>query len=94
MAHQHRGLADADGYALPGFATGADAVVECGVVADRFHAGKDVRSVANQGGAFDRVGDFTVFNHVTFGNRKHEFAGGYIHLAASQGFGVKAASDA
>ena len=67
------GYTDADGHGLSVFAAGADAFVELKVVADHRHAGEDVRTVADQRGAFDRSGDLAVLDEIGLGGGEYEF---------------------
>jgi len=55
-------LADANRHALPILAAGADAGIQCHVIAYHRDAGHGVRAVADQRCAFDRRGDSAVFD--------------------------------
>src|SRR5215472_587688 len=59
--HPQCRLADADRHALTVLAAGADTVIKPKILANHRDFGQRVRSVANQGGTFDRRPDFAVF---------------------------------
>src|SRR5512146_3362360 len=85
--------ADADGDGLAVFAAGAYALVEFEVVADHADARQNVGAVADQGGVLDRRSDFAIFDQISLGGGKDEFAVGDIDLATTEIHGVKAALD-
>ena len=61
-----RWLAHADWHALAFFAAGTNAAVECHVVANHADFFQALWTTADDGGAFDRVQNFTVFNPIRF----------------------------
>src|SRR5439155_18827464 len=83
--------ADADGNGLAILATSADTFIQPQVVADHGDAGQHVRTIADQGCAFDGGGDLSVFDHVGFGRREDELAIRDIDLAASEVHGIHTA---
>src|SRR6185437_5243903 len=88
-----RRLADADRHALAVLAAGADAAVECKVVADHRHAVQVGRSVADQHRALDRRPDLAVLDAIRLGTLEHVFARGDVDLAAAEMHGVDAVLD-
>ena len=83
------GLPDTDGDALAFFAAGANSGVELKVVTDHGDAGEGIGPVADDGGAFDGVLDFAVFDPVGFRGGKYEFATGDVDLTSAEIGGIK-----
>src|SRR5687768_1335852 len=54
------------------------------IVTDHRNASEYIGAVADEGGAFHRIRNFSVFDHVGFRSRKYEFPAGDIHLSAAE----------
>src|SRR3990170_2760789 len=78
------GLPHAHRHALAFLAAGADAGVEAHVVADHADALERIRTVADERGAFHRIGELAVIDHVGLGGGEHELAAGDVHLPAAE----------
>ena len=83
-----------DGDALAVFAAGADAFVQCQIIADHGDVFQGFRAVADEGSIADGGGDFSVFDEVGFGGGEDEFSAGDVDLASAEVDGVEAAFDA
>src|SRR3569623_112464 len=88
-AHRHAvdaqgRLADAHRHALPFLAAHPDAGIEPHVVAYHRHAVQHLRTIADQRGAFYRIGDLAVLDHVRLARGEHELAVGDVDLAAAE----------
>src|SRR6185436_1807883 len=79
-----RWLTYADRHALAFLAAGAHASVQRHVIADHADASECIGTIANDGRAFNRIGDLTVFDHVSLGGREHELSADDIDLAATE----------
>src|ERR1039457_7014095 len=75
---------DADWNGLSIFAAGAHPFIEFQIVAHHRNPGQHIGSVADQGCAFDRSGDLSVFDEIRFRRRENKFSVRDIHLSATE----------
>jgi len=70
-----------------------NSLVQLQVIAHHGYSSENIRAVADQRGAPDRLCDLSVLDHVGLAGRKDELAARDVHLAAAEGHGVQAVLD-
>src|SRR6202044_3200191 len=83
----------ADWNALPRLAAGANALIQCEVIADHRHILQRFRPVADEGCAFDGAGNLPVLDEVGLGGREDELAVSDVDLTTAEVDGVEATFD-